>query len=487
MLKSAVLGVLSAYYENRILIFDFENVNDNIEYEEWLKELDFEVYYYIDKLEFRVLFESKLKQIKQKIAVIVRKDIYVPYDIKQFLYQVNLSWSIIYPNLDQRCLLGHKNISQELIYIGYQDYVGSKMNLEQSVAFIENVFANEKCIIKLTNILFEKISQLLKQECLTYKDWFSIAEYYSLIIFYDSECNKKYDFSVVNQKFYQYILADYGKIPSIIDSDGPVINTRVIDYIFKDQKKIAFIVMDGMSISDYFVIRQTLTDFELEEKFIFSMIPTVTPVSRQSLITGKFPIEMANPFSLKDEKKMFVKTALEYGYIENQIEYFNGINHEINNDTSCLLMIINSVDDMLHSQTQGRRGLVSDLNILTKSQSLQALVSKLFEKGFDIYISSDHGNTQAIGLGKLIKTGVEVETRSSRMLILRDIVKHSNLVDKYKLSKYPGYFLDKNYSYYLCNYGESMDVKDSVTLCHGGASIEEVIVPFVRIKEKRNG
>ena len=60
------------------MIFDFENVNDNIEYEEWLKELDFEVYYYIDKLEFRVLFESKLKQIKQKIAVIVRKDIYVP-------------------------------------------------------------------------------------------------------------------------------------------------------------------------------------------------------------------------------------------------------------------------------------------------------------------------------------------------------------------------------------------------------------------------
>ena len=178
---------------------------------------------------------------------------------------------------------------------------------------------------------------------------------------------------------------------------------------------------------------------------------------------------------------------LSYGYKENQIEYSNDMNHEIGSNTQCLLLILNNIDDMLHSQTQGRSGLVSDLEIFNQSKALHGLISKLLQQGFAVYMSSDHGSTQARGLGKLIKTGVEVETRSSRMLILKDIVQESEIVEKYKLMKYPGYFLDKNYNYYLCNYGESMDVKGSITLCHGGASIEEVIVPFVRVKEKRNG
>ena len=41
--------------------------------------------------------------------------------------------------------------------------------------------------------------------------------------------------------------------------------------------------------------------------------------------------------------------------------------------------------------------------------------------GFDVYISADHGNTPCVGMGKLMKSGVETETKSHRMVVLKDL------------------------------------------------------------------
>ena len=167
------------------------------------------------------------------------------------------------------------------------------------------------------------------------------------------------------------------------------------------------------------------------------------------LFRSKLPIEISNPFSLKDEKKLFKQAAIRNDYKENQIEFSNDIDFEANENTQLLLMILNNIDNMIHSQTQGKKGLVSDLEIFSESGALRLLIKRLLYQGFEVYMSSDHGNTQAYGLGKLIGTGVEVETRSSRMLILKNIVSESGIVSKYELTKYPGYFLDKNFNYYL--------------------------------------
>ena len=36
--------------------------------------------------------------------------------------------------------------------------------------------------------------------------------------------------------------------------------------------------------------------------------------------------------------------------------------------------------------------------------------------GFDFYISTDHGNTPCTGMGKLMKSSVETETKSHRVV-----------------------------------------------------------------------
>ena len=487
MLKTHLTELLSLNYENHLLLIDYEKINRKINYKTWLLEAGFEIFLYEDKLDFRVIFEDYIKYKQGKIAVIVDDDIFIPYDIRQTFYQVEINWLDIYPRLDSECLKRNAYISYELLYIASQDYTGPKLNLDQSTEFISKISKEKNYVLRLISVLDDQIKSILNKGQTNYRHWFKIAQLYSEIQHLSAVNDLNYDNTVMNNAFMKYIQLEFGKLPTVLDRDGPIINTQVIDFILKDSNKVAFLVMDGMSIQDYYVIRDGLCDLEIEENFIFSMIPTTTSISRQSLISGKFPIEISNLFSLKDEKKLFKQAATRNNYKENQIEFSNDIDFEANENTHLLLMILNNIDNMIHSQTQGKKGLVSDLEIFSESGALRLLIKRLLYQGFEVYMSSDHGNTQAYGLGKLIGTGVEVETRSSRMLILKNIVSESGIVSKYELTKYPGYFLDKNFNYYLSKYGESMDIKGSTMLCHGGSSIEEVIVPFVRIKERRNG
>jgi hypothetical protein len=68
------------------------------------------------------------------------------------------------------------------------------------------------------------------------------------------------------------------------------------------------------------------------------------------------------------------------------------------------------------------------------------------------------------------------------MAVLKDFAEVNDLLTK-NASEYPGYYLDKTYRYFVCNPGVSFDNKGASVMTHGGISLDEVIVPFIRIKE----
>ena len=116
------------------------------------------------------------------------------------------------------------------------------------------------------------------------------------------------------------------------------------------------------------------------------------------------------------------------------------------------------------------------------------MVQRFLGEGFDVYISADHGNTLCTGLGRLTGSGVEVETKSHKMVVLKDFADKAGLIQKYGLIEYPKYYLPKEYDYLICDVGQSLDIKDETVMTHGGMSIDEVVVPFIKIKAgKHNG
>jgi hypothetical protein len=64
---------------------------------------------------------------------------------------------------------------------------------------------------------------------------------------------------------------------------------------------------------------------------------------------------------------------------------------------------------------------------------------------------------------------------------LKDFADENGLLAEYA-DEYPGYYLDKKYRYFVCKQGVSFDSKGEGVMTHGGMTLDEVIVPFVKIK-----
>ena len=148
-------------------------------------------------------------------------------------------------------------------------------------------------------------------------------------------------------------------------------------------------------------------------------------------------------------------------------------------------IIINDIDDMVHGQRQGRIGMYNDVTLWAKQGKLQSLLLQLLNKGFRVYLTADHGNTHCVGKGSVKKLGVETETKSKRMVVLKDFADVSADLEE-RTFEYSGYYMDKNYQYRICNGRTSFDNKNEDVMTHGGISLEEVIVPFVEVR-KKNG
>ena len=103
--------------------------------------------------------------------------------------------------------------------------------------------------------------------------------------------------------------------------------------------------------------------------------------------------------------------------------------------------------------------MLNDDTVLMKQNKLAELTKRLLQDGFDVYITADHGNTPCTGLGRLTGSGVEVETRSHKMVVLKDFANKDSLIERYGLLEYPKYYLPKDYDYLICNVGDSLDIK----------------------------
>jgi len=220
---------------------------------------------------------------------------------------------------------------------------------------------------------------------------------------------------------------------------------------------------------------------DFEDHCTYALIPTTTAISRQGLLCGKFPRELENPFTISQEEKGFIEAAKNRGYTAQQSLYAKGYDPPISYFTKFVAIIINDIDDLVHAQKQGRIGMYNDLTLWAKSGKLQTLIKNLYLQDFSIYITSDHGNTPCIGTGAIRNVGVEVETKSKRMLVLKSFADEKDYITSNVLS-YPGYYLDNDYKYYICDSGVSFDNKNEQVMTHGGISIDEVIVPFIKVK-----
>lgn len=485
MFGEYVYKMSSAEYTNRILLMDTDHLEDSTNYSADFQARGFEIVRYKDDLSFRIEGEEKLKSNNGKLAILAESEQYIPYDVRRRLVAYAVSLQGLFPRLNADAIRGKDKMDYDLIcnaYKGNYDTYRSRSDTEQFLRL--KVYAKENirvCLQKALADLKEKADR-----CKSYQEWFGIAEEKARIdcmaVRYDIEI----DTGSLNFMFRDYILEQYGKLSTCMDRHSPVLVSRAMEFMTEHSERFIIIVMDGMSEFDWNILSRSFDGIHYEKSSAFAMIPTVTSVSRQCLLANKYPRELLNPWSQGKEKQEFTECARSMGFADKQISYQRGYEADFSSLVRCGAVIINDIDDMVHGQKQGRIGMFNDIGVMVKQRKLADMTKRFLSAGFDVYITADHGNTTRRGMGKLMTTGVETETKSRCMLVLKDFADKEGLKEKYGLLEFPKTYLPKEYDYLICDVGDSFDVKGEDVMSHGGISIDEGIVPFIKVKAVMN-
>ena len=487
MFGNYVFEKSSAQYTDKILLLDDENLNNRANYISAFSAHGFEIVRYTDDLTFRIECEEKLKTSGEKLVVVACTEQYIPYDVCHRLSVYMVSLEKLFPKLHPAMLKDMDKAGLDLLCAVYPtnfDDLRQKQDTEMFLRMKVYSRTNVKAYLKKTvNGLIERAKKVSR-----YSDWFNIAEEKAQLDVMAVQYDADVDTQEINHLFQQYALAQFGKLSQNIGKASPVLVSKAMDYMHSHSDKFVVIVMDGMSEFDWKIISRSFTGLQYEKASMFAMIPSTTSVSRQCLLSGKYPNQLLEPWKQSKEKTEFVNCAKYLGYSDKQIGYVRGYDAQFSSFVRCGAVIISDVDDMVHAQTQGRLGMFNDITVLANQKKLLEMTQRFLAADYDVYITADHGNTTSTGIGKLMGTGVEVETKSRRTVVLKDFADKVGLIEKHGLVEYPKYYLPKEYEYLICDVGDSFDAKGNDVMTHGGISLDEVVVPFIKIKAvQKNG
>ena len=486
MFGAYVYEISSAEYENNVLLIDEDGLEEKTEYSRYFTDHGFSVIRYENDLLYRSKIEGQVKDGTEKILMIARPGTYIPYDVQKSFRTTKISTGRLFRKLNAMALKEDPELDYNLLTMAYRKNFADLTAYGATKDFLRDSVRGKVNIKKYVDSLCTEL-KTASDEAVTYWDWFAVAEKKAGIHVLAEQYGIPVDIEETCRPFIDFVLKDFGKLSAEMAEDTPVLVSRAMDYMHYHSKKFVLIVMDGMSEVDWKILSKSFDGIKYDQAHAMAMIPTVTSVSRQCLLSNKFPRELENPWSQSKEKKEFTECARSLGFADAQIGYERGYDAEFGAAVSCAAIIVNDVDDMVHGQLQGRTGMYNDIMLLAKQGKLIGTVRRMLKAGFDVYISADHGNTPCTGMGKLMKTGVETETKSHRMVVLKDFADKSAIMEKYPgLIEYPKYYLDKQFDYLICGIGGSFDAKGEEVMNHGGITIDEVIVPFIKIKAVDN-
>lgn len=365
---------------------------------------------------------------------------------------------------------------------------------------------NERYSKEYNNIL-KRIKELINS-IKSYKDWLNISSLWAevLIIFYTRNLNlDKTEFNktwkMLEDVFGDWLIDNYSNLTSLSYTKGPVMVHQVpwyINYIMKKEsyKKIVLLVFDGMSLDDWYVIRNYLREYKMwniEEKEVFAWIPTLTSISRQAIFSGDIPIYFKETiFSTNYEEMRWKKFWMNQGVNSDSIYYmrniidFNEIKIDdiINNRKAKIVgIVINIIDKLMHGQVLSLEGMYQDINLWLKKSNFNEFLNGLSSKGYEIFITSDHGNISSVGQGNL-NEGVVVEKAGERVRVYESGLDYGKAVSDNNAFKWTGFGLPDKYNFIICKENNTFSQRGEKVVSHGGASIEEVIVPFIHIRKE---
>ena len=366
----------------------------------------------------------------------------------------------------------------------------------------------------------------------SFKDW---AELYKKLVYWELELEQNEESEMqevfhmqkadANNGFARFIKKNYETW--FKDDEGkPMMSPN----LFKDRifpmldkgEKVFVLVIDNFRYDQWKLIEPLISDYftvDTEELYC-SILPTATQYARNAIFAGLMPYEIDKlypQFWLNDDEEGG-KNMKEAELFETQIQRFSkkykffyekvshlktgeklvdNIKDLLNNQLN--LLVYNYIDMLSHARTEIEmiRELANDepaYRSLTlswfKHSPLFSLIKELQKENVKLIITTDHGTVRVQNPVKVIgdkntstnlryKNGRNLNYNPKEVYEIRDPQKvhlpKSNISTSYIFATNNDFLAyPNNYNYYVSYY------KD--TFQHGGVSLEEMIIPFIKLK-----
>ena len=304
--------------------------------------------------------------------------------------------------------------------------------------------------------------------------------------------------SQVNVRFSEWLQQHFGSLYSL-PAAPPVMVHHIARFLAAQRDgagKVALVVVDGLALDQWLVIRHEVSQqrptWRLDENAAFAWVPTITSVSRQSIFAGKAPLYFPSSiYSTEREASLWQQFWVDHGLTGAEIAYLKGLGEpsmlqSIDETLSSPKLkvvgaVVDKVDRIMHGMELGAAGMHNQVRQWAAEGFLSTVLDLMLSKGFAVYLTADHGNVESIGCGRP-KEGATADIRGERARIYSDAVLRANVASRFpdaislKPLGLPGDFLP------LLSPGRSAFVQEGHrTVAHGGVTLEEAIVPFVRI------
>ena len=307
----------------------------------------------------------------------------------------------------------------------------------------------------------------------------------------------------VEQAFSQWMFSRYGALHNLPYYPQPVMVHQIPRFLAGERQrrklpKIALLVLDGLALDQWLLLRQRLevTDpaWRFQETAIFAWTPTLTSISRQAIFAGEPPFYFPDSLATTaKEKAHWLRFWEDHHVSRNQVDLVTNLDGPQDPKLDVALaqphlavlgIVWNQVDNIMHGMQMQTAGMHSQVRLWAAQGHLQQLLQRLHEEGFTTWLTADHGNVTATGIGQP-RDGILAETKGQRVRVYDQAAFLDDVAHQFPQAlRWPNYGLPPNQHVLLAGGLTAFTSVGDRVVSHGGIALEEVMAPFVAISRE---
>jgi CheY-like chemotaxis protein len=419
------------------------------------------------------------------------------------------------------------------------DYLIKPVNPNQVLLSLKKIIDNKRLVAEKTTFAYQQQFRNLFMALNSNPDYNEWMEIYRKLVYWELEMEKsdspemqevfQSQKSEANTEFFKFISKNYSKWVGPKSTEGPVMSHtlmkwKVMPHVEKGVPTF-FILLDNLRFDQWKAIQPIFAEnFRiLEEDSFYSILPTATQYARNAIFSGLLPIDIEKnyPQQWKNDDDEGGKNLFEEEFFRGQLkrlkredvkfsytkilnnsagqDLVNNMHNLLGNDLN--IIVYNFVDMLSHARTEMEvlKELAGDevsYRSVTRSwfehSPLHQALKKVADKKINLILATDHGSVQVKTPAKVIgdkqtttnlryKHGRNLHYEAKEVLAFRD-PKEAGLPvptvnSSYIFAKEDLYLCyPNNYNHYV-NYYRN-------TFQHGGISLEEMIIPVIKMTSK---